>query len=127
MTKNNTIGRLTCPICGEPLQDLRYDKNNKLYMYCDNLCSIKFNGKMSKKYLPLLMQGQNVQIEKIGLITSIMENKTNERLQWKQPRVNTGADRAATDGRSDRPIDGVRADNKPTGGFWRGLLADDDE
>ena len=124
MSKNNTIGRLTCPICGEPSQDLRVDKNGKLYMYCDNLCAMKFNGKMSKKYFNLLMDGQSVQIEKIGIITAIKQKGFKANVTESRPITDN---RATIDGRSDRPVAGVRADDKPTGGFWRGLLSGDDE
>lgn len=62
--KTNTIGRLTCPICNEPNQDLRVNKNGNLYMYCDNGCSIKFNPAMSRKHLAVLEQGHSIQVEK---------------------------------------------------------------
>lgn len=130
--KNNTIGRITCPVCGEPLQDLRFDKNNKLYMYCDNLCVVKFNGKMSKKYLPLLMAGQSVTTDKMGVITSIKPKENKNDVQWKQqPRNNTGIDRAATDGRTDGQPAASAGVQRATGARGRGwiaeLLADDDE
>lgn len=124
--KTNTIGRLTCPICNEPHQDLRVNKNGNLYMYCDNGCSIKFNPAMSRKHLPLLEQGHSIQIEKIGVITSLKSKERKEdELQWKQPRTNTGAN---TDGRTNGAISGVRTDNTTnTGGFLRRFLVDDDE
>ena len=129
--KNNTIGRITCPVCGEPLQDLRVDKNNKLYMYCDNLCVVKFNGKMSKKYLPLLMSGQSVTTDKMGVINSIKPKENINDVQWKQPRNNTGIDRATTDGRTDGQPAASTGVQRATGTSGRGwfaeLLADDDE
>lgn len=124
--KTNTIGRLTCPICNEPHQDLRVNKNGNLYMYCDNGCSIKFNPAMSRKHLPVLEQGHSIQIEKIGVITSLKpKEKKEDELQWKQPRTNTGAN---IDGRTNGSISGVRTDNTTnTGGFLRRFLVDDDE
>lgn len=124
--KTNTIGRLTCPICSEPNQDLRVNKNGNLYMYCDNGCSIKFNPAMSRKHLTVLEQGHSIQIEKIGVITSLKpKEKKEDELQWKQPRTNTGAN---TDGRTNGAISGVRTDNTTnTGGFLRRFLVDDDE
>lgn len=124
--KTNTIGRLTCPICSEPNQDLRVNKNGNLYMYCDNGCSIKFNPAMSRKHLSVLEQGHSIQIEKIGVITSLKpKEKKEDELQWKQPRANTGAN---IDGRTNGAISGVRADNTTnTGGFLRRFLVDDDE
>lgn len=124
--KTNTIGRLTCPICNEPHQDLRVNKNGNLYMYCDNGCSIKFNPAMSRKHLPVLEQGHSIQIEKIGVITSLKSKERKEdELQWKQPRTNTGAN---TDGRTNGAISGVRTDNTSnSGGFLRRFLVDDDE
>lgn len=124
--KTNTIGRLTCPICSEPNQDLRVNKNGNLYMYCDNGCSIKFNPAMSRKHLAVLEQGHSIQVEKIGVITSLKpKEKKEDELQWKQPRANTGAN---IDGRTNGTISGVRTDNSTnTGGFLRRFLVDDDE
>lgn len=125
--KDNTIGRLTCPICGEPAQDFRVNKNGNLYMYCDNHCAIKFNPKMSKKYYPELMAGHSIQIEKIGVITSTKEKKENG-IQWKQPRTDSGANRANIDRRTDGAVAGAeQSRGKLLGGFLSGFLADDDE
>lgn len=124
--KTNTIGRLTCPICNEPNQDLRVNKNGNLYMYCDNGCSIKFNPAMSRKHLSVLEQGHSIQVEKIGVITSLKpKEKKEDELQWKQQRTNTGAN---IDRRTNGAIGGVRTDNTTnTSGFLRRFLVDDDE
>ena len=79
---------------------------------------------MSKKYFNLLMDGQSVQIEKIGTITAIKQKGFKANVTESRPITDN---RATIDGRSDRPVAGVRADDKPTGGFWRGLLSGDDE
>lgn len=53
-------GRCTCPICGAPAQDVRVNVNQKLYGYCDNGCSFKFNSVQSKQFLPQLRAGRSV-------------------------------------------------------------------
>lgn len=69
MAGNETIGRMTCPVCGEPLQDVRISKNGKLYMICDNNCRVNFTGKQSKQWLPLLRAGQGVSAGNITITT----------------------------------------------------------
>lgn len=128
--KTNTIGRLTCPICNEPHQDLRVNKNGNLYMYCDNGCSIKFNPAMSRKHLPVLEQGHSIQIEKIGVITSLKQKEQKkDELQWQQPRTTTtGTNGSNIDRRTDGQTGGVRTDcSSNAGGFLRRFLVDDDE
>ena len=127
--KTNTIGRLTCPICNEEHQDLRINKNGKLYMYCDNGCAIKFSPVLSKRYLKDIEQGKSIRIEKIGIITSLKQKEQKQdELQWKQPKSNTGTNGSDIDGRTDGQIGGVRADSSTnTGGFLRRFLVDDDE
>ena len=135
MSNRETAGRTTCPICGEPLQDVRVNKNNKLYIYCDNGCSCKFNNKQSRQYLPLLLQGQNVTDSKIGLITSVKtkEIKQNgQSIQWKQPKPSAadvaGKYRATTDGRTDQSNTGVLPSGRsPTRGILSSFFSDDDE
>ena len=75
-------GRCTCPICGAPAQDVRVNVNQKLYCYCDNGCSFKFNSTQSKQFLPQLRAGRNVMTSQGTTIFTIKEkehaeNKTN--------------------------------------------------
>lgn len=65
------VGRFTCPVCGEPAQDLKVNKNNKLYCYCDNGCKSQFNSKNSRAALAALRSGKSVKIEKIGVISPV--------------------------------------------------------
>lgn len=86
MTRD-AVGRLTCPICGEPAQDLRVNVNHKLYVYCDNGCAVKLSGAKSKRYLPVLLAGSDVKDDKIGLIISTCKgNKQNEIIKQKEVR-----------------------------------------
>ena len=51
MITNKTLGRATCPACGELNQDVRLsDKNNKLYIYCEGGCRTWFNTARSEAY-----------------------------------------------------------------------------
>ena len=43
MADNEIIGRTSCPVCGCAGQDVKINKNNKLYMFCDNGCAVKWN------------------------------------------------------------------------------------
>lgn len=128
--KTNTVGRITCPICGEPSQDLRVDKNEKLYMFCDNLCAIKLNRKMSREYLPLLLAGQSVSTPHFGIITSTSTKmKGKEENERKFNR--TGNDGATANGRPNGQLaasSGVqRAESRTGRGWFAELLADDNE
>lgn len=68
---SEVIGRVTCAVCGEALQDLKVNKNNKLYCYCDCGCKWQLNSKDSRAVLAALRQGKSVKLEKIGVIRAI--------------------------------------------------------
>ena len=137
MSENETIGRMSCPICGEPLQDVRISKRGKLYMICDNNCRVNFSGKQSKKWLPILRAGQAVREDKI-LITTLQGAKQND-------EARTGNNRDFGESRGDsiigrtnvgytRPAAGTitpipTTASKPTAkrGILAGFLDDDDE
>ena len=125
--KNNTVGRITCPICGEPSQDLRVDKNNKLYMFCDNLCAIKLNRKMSREYLPLLLAGQSVSTPHFGMITSTLTKmKGKAENEYRTGSNGTTANRRA-DGQPAASAGVQRAESRTGRGWFAELLADDNE
>lgn len=62
------IGRMTCPVCGEPLQDVKINKNNKLYMYCDRGCMIRLNAKQSNQALPVLRQRKTARLNRLLIV-----------------------------------------------------------
>ncbi len=72
-----TVGRMTCPVCGEEMQDLKVNKNQKLYMYCDNGCSAKLNSKQSRYIRAQLAQGKAVSVAKLGYIRPIIQSDQN--------------------------------------------------
>jgi len=77
MADREVAGRCTCPICGEPLQDIRVNVNQKLYCYCDNGCSFKFNSAQSRKFLPELRSGRNVATAQgITIFSTVGKDKT---------------------------------------------------
>ena len=63
-----TVGRITCPVCGEEMQDLRISKTQKLYTYCDNGCRVWLNSKQSRYIRAQLAQGKSVSVAKLGYI-----------------------------------------------------------
>lgn len=72
------IGRVTCAVCGEGAQDLKVNKNNKLYCYCDNGCKWQLNSKESRAVLAALRQGKSVKLEKIGIIRPIAQAERDD-------------------------------------------------
>lgn len=71
---NETIGRVTCAVCGEQSQDLRINKNYNLYCYCDNGCKWQLNKKNSKSALAALRSGRSIALEKIGIIRPVTDD-----------------------------------------------------
>ena len=65
------VGRFTCPVCGEPSQDLKKNKNGKLYCYCDCGCKSQLNSKDSRAVSAALAAGKSVKLAKIGVITPV--------------------------------------------------------
>lgn len=65
------VGRFTCPVCGEPSQDLKKNKNGKLYCYCDCGCKSQLNSKDSRAVSAALAGGKSVKLAKIGVITPV--------------------------------------------------------
>ena len=133
MVNTNIIGRITCPICGEPLQDLKVNKNGNLYCFCDNGCAVNLSGKMSKAYRPRLLAGENISAGKIGIITALKGKTTNERRIEPTTGTTTAAAVATassagnnTHGRTDGAD--PRSDNQPTAarrGLLTALFSDD--
>lgn len=73
-----TVGRVTCTVCGEPSQDLRVNKNGKLYCYCDCGCKWQLNSKQSRAVLAVLRSGKSVKLEKVGYIRAITQNDRDD-------------------------------------------------
>jgi hypothetical protein len=71
----NIKAHITCPICGEPSQELKENVSGKLYMYCDRGCSIKFNSRTSREYLARLNSGVTISDKKIGIIMPVNYKK----------------------------------------------------
>lgn len=136
-------GRCKCPICGALSQDVRVNVNQKLYGYCDNGCSFKFNSAQSRQFLPLLRAGKNVTTQ-TGLVIfsnkEISENAENKEHGTDFKRTittgtsagtNTGTNAAVAvgrieTGRRERDAAAV-ATGKPRGLFASWLDDDDDE
>ncbi len=71
------IGRWTCPICGERAQDVKANKNRKIYSFCDNGCKAQLGAKQSRAVLASLSAGKSIAIEKIGVISPVQTVKTD--------------------------------------------------
>lgn len=61
------VGKMACPICGEPNQDVKVNKNNKLYMYCDNGCMVRLSQKFSRQGLPALKQQKTANLNRLRI------------------------------------------------------------
>ncbi len=135
MADNEIIGRTSCPVCGCADQDIKINKNNKLYMFCDNGCAIKWNSAQSRKYLPLLKSGAAVRTETGLILQSIKELEKNEQQQTNfensPGRYVAGSRGNYAGGRPDRGFAGTAAagDNGSgeRRGWLAGLLSDDDD
>ena len=146
MADREIAGRCKCPICGAPAQDVRVNVNQKLYCYCDNGCSFKFNSAQSRKFLPKLRAGETVVTEQNLVITStnVKEKRENVKIENIAGRIagnttgnttgNSSAGNAGNFGRIDagrRAADsagnsGAVSDGKPRG-FLAGWFSDDDD
>ena len=61
------VGKMACPVCGEPNQDVKVNKNNKLYMYCDNGCMCRLSSKLSRQALPVLRQKKTANSNRLSI------------------------------------------------------------
>lgn len=130
MVNTNIIGRMTCPICGEPLQDLKVNKNGNLYCFCDNGCRVTLSGKASRSYRPRLLAGENVNAGKIGIITTLTTKgqTTNEkRIDTAARTDSTGAASAGNniERRTDRPDPRLAEPTAARRGLLTALFSDD--
>lgn len=70
------VGSMTCPVCGEEHQDVKVNKNGKLYMYCDNGCMVRLSSKLSRCSLPLLKQKKAANTNKLRIQPVCLERQT---------------------------------------------------
>lgn len=133
-------GRCKCPICGALSQDVRVNVNQKLYGYCDNGCSFKFNSAQSRQFLPVLRAGQNVTTQtglvifsnKGGLNAENKEHGTDNKRPVATGNAATGGrtDAAATGGRIEtgrREQDAPAATGRNARALFASWLDDDDD
>jgi len=132
MSNNETIGRITCPVCGEPMQDVRINKNGILYTICDNGCRVNFTGKQSRHWLPLLRAGQPVQENKIFIqsLTGGLKNDDRRTTNTNAGQSGNTAIRRPNVGYTGAGVTTGNAGQQQPGEPKRGILAnffDDDE
>lgn len=128
----NIKAHITCPICGEPSQELKENVSGKLYMYCDRGCSIKFNSRTSREYLARLNSGITISDKKIGIIMPLNTKKIKQQTEnnhvvgenANDNRRNT-IDRR-TDGTTDTARDDTRGSTRASILQWL-TSGDDDE
>lgn len=110
------IGRMACPACGEPNQNLKVNKNGNLYMYCDNRCSVRLNPKESREITDKLRLGQVVSWRGFDIRPAGMPvlAKTQEKKQM-EVKYDDGKQRGnSVDGRADtRPADSAGRNEQP--------------
>ena len=124
------IGRMACPVCGAPGQNLKVNKNGNLYVYCDKRCSTRFNAQESREITDILRQGETVRRGGLVITPAVMPVavKTNKREVKDDGKSRESRDTA--DGRSDAGsaagTDG-RAGQRPVERFAAWLWGDDDD
>lgn len=123
------IGRMACPACGEPNQNLKVNKNGNLYVYCDNRCSIRLNPKESREIADELRQGHVVSWRGFDIRPAGVPVLAKQEKQTTEVKENDRKQRGnTTDGRADaRPSDPAGGNEQPkrrTFAEW--LWSDDD-
>ena len=130
MPDNEIIGRTTCPVCGCAGQDVKINKNKKLYMFCDNGCAVKWNSSQSRRYLPVLAAGKNCKTETgliIQTLRGVIENERQiENIASKNDRTGIAGSDAGrrTDGRLAGAADND-GNRRTSGGWLAGIFGED--
>ncbi len=135
------IARTSCPICGEPEQNIKINKNGNLYMYCDNRCSVRFNPRESRQAIDQLRTGAAAKVKNMVLVPVYVQNseknasknakngqktQKNNIFEVKNDEQSRDYGRNTIIGRADEQHSGVAA-NKPARGLLDWLLDDDDD
>ena len=128
------VGVIKCPVCGAEGQELRVNKNRKLYVFCDRGCSSKFNSQKSREWLARLGRGDTIfeQNYKIFPLKSTIEGaQIIENQQQKGVIENGKSGRIDTIGRTNagfagNPERGVQP-TPSRRGWLSDFLLDDDE
>lgn len=121
------IARTSCPICGEPEQVVKINKNGNLYMYCDNRCSVRFNPKESRQAIDQLRTGKTAKVKNMVLVPTGTKISVNNHKNEVIDNGKSGRDTIIR--RPDTELAGaagLRTTTKP-GGLLNWLLADDDD
>ncbi len=122
------IGKWTCPVCGEPAQELKINKNGRLYTYCDCGCSVSLSMAESRRLLPILRTGSSAKTKTGNLILS---NKNKELTNNENRRFENERNSGNAAGRWTTGNSAARAGNNTGtehgGGWLAGLLAGDDD
>ena len=93
--EREVIGVTVCPICGAPEQELKINKNGKLYMMCDHGCNPRYSGAMSRQYIQRLRAGETVRTFQNQIIRPTKGVKNNEETR---ANYNTGTNSAENTG-----------------------------
>lgn len=117
------IGKWTCPVCGEPAQELKINKNGRLYTYCDCGCSVSLSMAESRRLLPILRTGNSAKTKTGNLILS---NKNKELIDNDTNR-NSGTTARRWTSRNSAASAGNNTGTEHGGGWLAGLLAGDDD
>lgn len=115
--EREVIGVTVCPICGAPEQELKINKNGKLYMMCDHGCNPRYSGAMSRQYIQRLRAGETVRTFQNQIIRPTKGAKENE-----ETRANYTTTGASSAGNNAGAVAGTagnatfgRADTRPAG------------
>lgn len=118
------IGRSACPMCGEPDQVVKVNKNGNLYMFCDNRCSVRFSPKESRQITDVLRAGNIYEAKGLKIRPAVLKIEQKQTIGGENARRNT------TNGRTNDRFTGGSGSTdgntarKPTFAEW--LWSDDD-
>ena len=132
-------GVTKCPVCGEDGQEVRINKNRKLYIICDHGCRVNFNSASSRKWLAKLSAGEAIKevnfnilpIKKQGITAQVFEKPQEKGVIENGKSGVTGIARDTAIRRADGQLAAVAGNipspGRPARGFLAEFFSDDDE
>lgn len=130
MSDREIIARCNCPICGAENQDVKINKRENLYMFCDNRCMFRFSRPESRRLTDELRAGHVVKSNNM-ILRPVNFNKqptTKEVMNHEPARIEPRRD--STIGRTDRQpatVAGNAGANYKPSGLAEWLFGDDDD
>ncbi len=121
------IGRMACPMCGAPAQNLKVNKNGNLYMYCDNRCSVRLNPKESREITDELRLGHVVTWRGLEIRPAGVPVTVKTEVKQTTEEKNDGKRGNTVDRRTDTGLADTSGRSEQRRGFLAEWLWDDDD